>query len=51
MSEVRYVGGKHMTLCKCVTSFKRNAAILLSEHDKNARETTVFNKLCVWNGY
>ena len=32
MSKVHYVGGKHMTSYKCVTSFRRKAAILFSEY-------------------
>ena len=32
LSKVQYVGGKHMTSCRCVTSFMRNAAILFSEY-------------------
>ena len=39
-----------MTSYKCVTSFGRTAAILFSGYAYNAKGTTVFDKLCVWNG-
>ena len=47
MSKVQYVGDKHMTSNKCVTSFRRKATKLIREYALNARGTTVFNKLCV----
>ena len=34
MSKVQYVGGKHMTSCQCVMSFRRNAGILFSSMPK-----------------
>ena len=43
MSKVQYVGGKHMTSYKCVTSFRRKAAILLSEYVQNAPGITIIN--------
>ena len=50
MSKVQYVCGEHMASYKCVTSFGRTAAILYSGNALNTKGTTVFDKLCVWNG-
>ena len=50
MSKSQYVCGEHMTSYKSVTSFGRKAAILFGGCIPNAKGTTVFDKLCVWNG-
>ena len=50
MSKVQYVCGEHIASYKCVTSFGRTVAILFSGYAYNAKEITVFDKLCVWNG-
>ena len=41
---------EHVTSYKSVTSFGRKAAILFSGYALNAKGTTLFDKLCVWNG-
>ena len=50
MGKVQYVCGEHAASYKCVTSFGRTAAILFSGYAQNAKGTTVFDKLCAWNG-
>ena len=39
MSKVQYVGDKHMASCKCVTSFRRKAAILFSKERGKQRSS------------